>query len=214
MHFSNNWFLAVTLFELFHKALQQIAVVCQIKYIPGFTLESCIMSGHNFFFLTFIGKHLSYNNFCVHVCCQKLISGFLFLTLFQCLSQKDQFQAADQPSCACLVCSKLIYTELKSGVTHHQVNNPSVNGTLLCLPFTGCLGCGVSPGHLSVLFSGAVGAILWPLGIRFLPAVFPKPSLNCFLVWIPFGHAFTGKYSIHPLCYLFFHSEKMTKSVQ
>lgn len=51
MHFSNNWFLAAKLFELFHKALQQITVVYQIKYIPDFTFKSHIMSRHNFLLL-------------------------------------------------------------------------------------------------------------------------------------------------------------------
>ena len=43
--------------------------------------------------------------------------------------------AADQAS-PYLVHSKLIHAVLNSGVTHHPVNSVSLNGTLLCLPFT------------------------------------------------------------------------------
>lgn len=43
-----------------------------------------------------------------------------------------------------LVHSKLIYTALTSGVTHHQVNSIYLNKTLLCFPFTQCPQCAVS----------------------------------------------------------------------
>lgn len=51
---------------------------------------------------------------------------------------KVSFYATNQAS-SYLAHSKLIYTVLNSGVTHHQVNSVALNRTLLCLPFTQCL---------------------------------------------------------------------------
>lgn len=61
-------------------------------------------------------------------------SGFNIILVFSSVIQVSFY--ATNPTSSYLVHSKLIYTVLKSGVTHHPVNCIDLNRTLLCLPFT------------------------------------------------------------------------------